>query len=428
MQWGTVDRQIARRPAWRRWGVVAIGGIAGIGLLVALVAGASRSRLAVDSARISSSVVRQAEFLEYASFDATVEPAESVFLDLEEGGRVEKIYVEGGEPVKQGDPILRFSNATLQRTVIDSETQLLENLDALRTTQFNRAQNTLLLEDRRLELDQQLRELEKKYQRYENLSSRGGAVSVEQYESVRDELETLRERRRLLSERIRQEEKLSELQVANANRSIERLNRSLELLSSILGNLELRAPISGWLSTLDAEVGQSLSRGQRIGQVDVLDRFKLRLSVDQYYSARVRPGVAGQAILNSREWGVTVRKSYPEVRDGTFAADAEFVDETPPDMRRGQTVSVELRFGTAVQALLVSRGGFQQQAAAGWVYRLDVDGRRARRTPVRLGRQNPRDIEVLDGLRAGDRIVTSSYDAFGGVEELRFNPPLQGTP
>ncbi len=398
------------------------------GLLAAFVASASRSRLAVDSSRLSTSVVRKAEFLEYASFDATVEPATSVFLDLEEGGRVEKIYVEGGEPVKQGDPILRFSNATLQRTVIDSETQLLENLDALRTTQFNRAQNTLLLEDRRLELDQQLRELEKRYQRYETLSARGGAVSVEQYEAVRDELTTLRERRRLLEERISQEEKLSEQQVAHANRSIERLNRSLDLLGGILGNLELRAPISGWLSTLDAEVGQSLPRGQRIGQIDVLDRFKLRVRIDQYYSARVRQGTPGQAVLDDREWSVVVRKSYPEVRDGTFEADAEFEDAAPADLRRGQTITVELRFGTAAEALLVARGGFQQQAAAGWVYRVDADGKHARRTAVRLGRQNPRDIEVLEGLQPGDRVVTSSYDAFGGVEELRFNPPLQGSP
>jgi HlyD family secretion protein len=426
---GAMDKFIEKRGWSRtRWAVLAAAVLAGIALTWQGLSRSGSSRLSVDGARLTTAVVRQGEFLEYYPFDGSVEPATSVYLDIEEGGRVDEILVEGGQHVEKGDLILRFSNASLQRTAIDTETQLLENLDMQRNTQFNRAQSNLLLRETLLDLDHQIRELEKKYKRYDVLMTSGDSpLSAEQFETTRDQLQYLKDKRALLKERIRQEDILSAKQIAQAQQSIERLNMSMDLLSRIVKSLEVRAPISGFLSTIDAQVGQSIARGQRIGQIDLLDAFKVRVRIDQYYISRVEIGTPGHVSLDGRTWQVKVQKLYPEVKQNAFEADVVFADGTPPSLKRGQTLTIELSFGTPSQSLMVAKGGFYQQTSGRWVYLVSEDGRTARKTNVRLGRQNPRQVEVLEGLRAGDRIIASSYDAFNGVDELRFNEALKPT-
>jgi HlyD family secretion protein len=351
-----------------------------------------------------------------------------VYLDVEEGGRVDEILVEGGQHVERGDLLLRFSNATLQRTSIDTETQLLENLDIQRNTQFNRAQSGLLLKETLLDLDHQILDQQQKFRRYEALMNAGNAaISAEVFETTRTQLQYLKDKRALLAERIRQEEILSAKQIAQAQKSIERLNTSMDLLSHIVKSLEVRAPISGYLSTIDAEVGQNLPRGQRIGQIDLLDRFKVRVRIDQFYIARVAVGTPGRVNLEGKVWEVKVQKVYPEVKDNAFEADVVFDGATPESLKRGQTLTVELSFGTPAQTLTVAKGGFFQETAGRWVYLVARDGRTARRTVVRLGRQNPREVEVLEGLRKGDRIITSGYDSFNGVDELQFTEALKAS-
>jgi HlyD family secretion protein len=413
-----------RRWSWRRWALIA--------LAAALVGGAAWSllrhrgtRLVVDASRLTTAVVRRGEFLEYYPFDGTVEPATQVYLDVESGGRVEQIFVEAGQHVEKGDPILRFANTEFRRTAIDTETQLLYNLDIQRTTVFNSEQSSLLLQDALLDLDHQIEELQHKFQRYDALMKTASPpISVETFEITRDQLKYLKDKRALLAERIRQEEELSRQQLAQARHSIERLNTGLGLLSQIVDSLEVRAPTSGWLSSIDVKLGQNIPAGARIGQIDLLDRFKVHVQIDQYYINRVSVGTPGHITLDDRTWTVTVRKIYPEVTQNLFAADAEFVGPVPPDLKRGQTLTVELSFGSPSTSLTVANGGYYQQTAGQWVYLLAADGRSARRIPVHMGRQNPREVEVLAGLRAGDRIITSDYDAFNRVDELKFTTAM----
>jgi HlyD family secretion protein len=314
----------------------------------------------------------------------------------------------------------------LQRTSIDTETQLLENLDIQRNTQFNRAQSGLLLKETLLDLDHQILEQGQKFRRYEMLVRQGStAISAEVFETTRNQLQYLQDKRALLAQRIRQEQILSAKQIAQAQKSIERLNTSLELLAHIVKSLEVRAPISGYLSTIEAEVGQNLPRGQRIGQIDLPERFKVRARIDQFYISRVEVGTPGHVNLEGKAWDVKVRKVYPEVRDNAFEADVVFDGATPQSLKRGQTVTVELSFGTPEQTLTVSKGGFFQATSGRWVYLVARDGKSARRTVVRLGRQNPREVEVLEGLQEGDRIITSGYDGFNGVDELKFTAALE---
>jgi HlyD family secretion protein len=422
-----MDKKIEKKDRSLRRQVV-IGALAVLGVLVAwqVLSRAGSSRLAVDPTRITTGIVQRALFREFYPSDGTVQPATSVYLDVEEGGRVDEILVEGGQHVEKGELILRFSNATLQRNSIDTETQLLENLDIQRNTQFNRAQSGLLLKETLLDLDHQIIDQQQKFRRYEALVKEGNAaISAEVFETTRNQLQYLKDKRALLAERIRQEEILSAKQVAQAQKSIERLNTSMDLLGHIVKSLEVRAPIAGYLSAIDAQVGQNVPRGQRIGQIDLLERFKVRVRIDQLYISRVEVGTPGRVSLDGMSWDVKVQKVYPEVRDNAFEADVVFEGTAPDSLRRGQTVTVELSFGTPAQTLTVAKGGFFQETAGRWVYLISRDGKTARRTVVRLGRQNPREVEVLEGLQKGDRIITSGYDVFNGVDELQFTKALK---
>ena len=379
-----------------------------------------KSRLKVDPSRMTFSKIGYGEFREYYPFDAKVEPVTSVYLDVEAGGRVDQIFAEGGKFVKKGDLILRFSNAQLQRSSIDTERGLLETLDIQRTTQFNRAQNKLNLRELLVDLDYQILKLEDKYRRYGKLGADSGVLSEEELKTVKDELEYKRNRRNLLEERIRQEDILSQTQVEQAKKSVDRLNRSLDLLTKTVESLDVRAPISGYLSSIEAEVGQNIPAGKRIGQIDLLDNLKLRAGIDQYYVAKVTVGTKGKFALEGNSYGVEVQKVYPEVKEDKFTVDMGFTGEVPPGIKRGQTVTVELNFSESGKSLVVSKGGFYNQTNGRWVYLVSEDHLFASRANIRPGRQNPRDVEVLEGLREGDWIITSGYDSFNEVDTLVF--------
>jgi HlyD family secretion protein len=419
------DRPLERR-FWTR------GRLATFGLAAALVAGvgyvwASSSggtRLRLDPTRMTTARVEHGEFREYYAFDGRVVPVTTVYLDVEEGGTVEEIFVEGGHPVAKGDLILRFSNANLRRTAIETEARLLENLDILRNTQFNRAQSNLMLRDSLLDIDHKILELQKRYDRYEPLVATSGEVSRELFETTSDELGYLRDKRELLLKRIDREEELSREQLRQTEDSIERVNKSQELLTRIVESLDVRAPISGFLSSIDAEIGQSVPRGKRIGQIDQLDAYKLRLSLDQFYLPRVDVGTPGKFELDGQEYAVEVARVYTEVVNDAVAVDVDFVDHPPQGLRRGQRLNVELSFGAPKQSLMAAKGGFAQ-AGGRWAYLVSADRRSARRTSIRLGQQNPQYVEVLEGLKDGDWIVTSNYDAFNSVDELTFTQPIE---
>jgi HlyD family secretion protein len=394
-----VDKPIEKKPRSKQQWVV-IGGLALAGLFVAwqVFSRSGTSRLRIDSTRITTGVVGQGTFREYYPFDGSVEPFTSVYLDIEEGGRVEKIYAEGGAHVEKGDLILRFSNAQAQRTSIETETRLLETLDTNRNTEFNSARASLLQQEALLDLDHEIIDVQAKFNRYDALmKTPDSPISKEQYETTRDQLDYLKHRRVLLKERMRQEEILSANQIAQAKKSIVRLNENMDLLNRIVQSLEVRAPISGYLSTIDAQVGQNINRGQRIGHVT----------------------------LDGRSWDVKVQKVYPEVKNSLFEADIVFDGPVPTSLKRGQTVTVELSFGAPSQTLIVSKGGYYQQTGGRWVYLVSKDGRTAHRTDVKLGRQNPRQVEVLEGLTDGDRIITSGYDSYNNADELKFSEAIQ---
>jgi HlyD family secretion protein len=422
-----MDRTIEKK-GWSigRWVITAGLGILAVLVVWQLVSRTGTSRLSVDPSRLTTAQVRSGVFLDYYPFDGTVQPATSVYLDVEEGGRVEQIVDDGGQHVEKGDLILRFSNASLERSTIQTESQLLYNLNQQRSTQHDRVQNVNLLKETLLDLDHQILDAQNKDRRYAMLMKDGddAAISQEEYETQHNQIKYLRDRRTLMAERIRQEDEASAREVAEAQKSIDSEMQSLKMLDEIKKSLEVRAPISGELSTIDAQVGQNIPAGQRIGQIDLLDKLKVTLSIDQFYISRVQVGTPGHVSLDGKTWDVKIQKIYPEVKQNAFTADAVFVGEAPASLKRGQTLTIELTFGAPSQTLMVSKGSFYQETSGRWVYLVSSDGRTARKTEVHLGRQNPLQVEVLDGLKVGDRIITSGYDTFNSVDELKFSDAI----
>jgi HlyD family secretion protein len=422
-----MDRTIEKK-GWSvsRWAITAGLGIFAVVVVWQLVSRTGTSRLSVDPSRLTTAQVRSGVFLDYYPFDGTVQPATSVYLDVEEGGRVEQIVDDGGQHVEKGDLILRFSNAALERSTIQTEGTLLYNLDVQRSTQHDRVQNVHLLKETLLDLDHDILDAQNKDRRYSMLMKEGdeAAISQEQYETQHNQIQYLRDKRALMAERIRQEDEASAKEIAEAQNAIDSELQSLKMLDQIKKSLEVRAPISGELSTIDAQVGQNIAAGQRIGQIDLLDKLKVNLSIDQFYISRVQVGTPGHVSLDGKTWDVKIQKIYPEVKQNAFSADAVFAGETPASLKRGQTLTIELTFGAPSQTLIVSKGSFYQETAGRWVYLLSKDGRTARKTEVHLGRQNPLQVEVLDGLKEGDRIITSGYDTFNGVDELQFTDSI----
>jgi HlyD family secretion protein len=425
---GTMDRKIEKKrmPLKR---LIPIIGICVVTIFLAyqVWSRSGETRLKVDPSRMTISKVIYDEFSENYPFEGTVEPVTSVYLDIEVGGRVEEIFVEGGQPIQKGDLILRFSNAGMQRTFINTENSLLENLDRQRNTQFQLAQSKLAHKETLLNLDYRILEMEKKYKRYQALKEET-VISEEQYEDVKDELRYMKDRRDLLEERIRQENLLSEKQLEQANKSIERLNISLDLLAKAVESLDFRAPISGHLSSIDAEIGWNINPGTRIGQIDLLDNFKIRAGIEQYYLSRVAVGTKGRFSLDGAEYEVEVKKIDPEVTPGGVCyVDMVFLGEPPKGIKRGQRLTIELSFSESEERLQVKKGGFYQQTGGRWVYLISEDGKSAYRADIRVGRENPRSLEVLEGLKEGDWIITSGYDTFKEADTLIFKEPLDLT-
>jgi len=422
-----MDRPIEPKKWTPRRLIVVLGaGLACLGCVAVLIANSGSSQLSVAAERVGITAVSRRAFQEYVPINGNVQPRASVFLDLEEGGIVAKIYLESGNAVAQGDLILSFSNSAAQKQNIEAETRLIDNLNQLRNSKLTLTQSNLILKDQLLDLEYKISELERTFQRFEQLTKAPNAqLSREQFEAVRDQIAYLKEKRTLLIERIRRESELQEQQNTQIDASMRRVNRNLEILARIIDSLEVRAPISGYLSSLNAEIGQSFQRGQRIGQIDRLDTFKVRAGIDQFYVSKVVPGQRGKFEFAGRTYEVAVTKVYPEVVNDVFQADLMFVGGPPDGIKRGQTLQIDLSLGEARTSLVVAKGGFYRHTNGRWIYRVAEDGRSARRVDIVVGRQNPQFVEVLEGLAAGDRVIISSYDSYNDVDELTFSDPIE---
>ena len=418
-----MDEVIERRK-WPLKKVVIIFGVLCLLLLIYVVISNSSTAQNYDSSRINVSTVEENSFSEYIPIVGSVMPQTTVYLDLQEGGIIDEIYIPGGTKVNKGDIILQLSNASAQKSHVDSESQTLRTLNSLRTQKINLTQQYLRSKEGLLDLNKELLDAKRQFKRLSKLHSRQAGVTEEEYERARDNVEYLTEKIVLQEERILQESILRQQQEQQIDDSIKRSDRSLDILSNIMKSLQVRAPIDGYLSSMDIEIGQSFSRGERIGQVDQLDNFTVRASVDQYYISRVKQGQMGKFDFNGKTNEIVVSKIYPEVTNNQFLVDMDFSGAFPDGIKRGQTLHIDLSLGNASTTKTLKKGGFYRHTNGRWAYKLSEDGMRATKINIVSGRQNPQNFEILEGLEIGDRIITSSYDDFNDADELKFKEPL----
>jgi len=360
----------------------------------------------LDGQRIRTAKVVTGVYEDYIPLRANVEPERTVYLDAIDGGRVEAILVEEGSFVEEGQELIELSNTVS------------EQLNNLRNTQLAIEQNRLKLKSDLIEIDYQVTRLQRLVNRYEELED-NQFISKNEYEDSRDELLYWQSRRGVTRESQAQDEKIRLAQIAQLNNSVEQLERNLGLARANLDNLLIRAPRSGHLTSMNVEIGESKSRGERLGQIDDVDRFKATSLVNEFYLGRVRNGQLAQLEVDGRNYDLEISKIYPEVQASQFEVDLRFIGEAPANIRRGQTLQLRLVLGdTSKQATLLTNGPFFNDTGGAWVFVLGPEGKVATRRPVQLGRRNPNTIEVEGGLIPGDEVIISSYANFIEVDRL----------
>lgn len=416
-----MDRKLEKKK-WppKKIAGIASGTLLGLFIIYQIAFSDSSSRLKVSTERLVVSMVKRGEFQEFIPVIGTVIPIKTIYLDAIEGGSVEHLFLEAGSYVEQGDPILRLANTNLLLDIMYREAELFQQSNNLRNTRLAMEENRLALKAQLIELDYRIKQSRRDYNTQKELADKS-LIAQQQFEAAEDEYNYLLATRELTLESHKQDSIFREVQLTQLEESLVRMEANLEVVKQNLDNLTIKAPVSGQLTSLNAEIGESKTRGERLGQIDVLDGFKLRVDIDEYYISRVSIGQQGTFTFAGKEYMLQVSKVYPEVINGRFEVDMEFTGEEPEGIRRGQSQHIRLELGDPAEALLLARGGFFQKTGGQWVYLLDESGNLAVKQPIRLGRQNTDVFEVLEGLKPGDQVITSSYDTFGDIDKLVLN-------
>jgi HlyD family secretion protein len=417
-QQSAMDRHLEKKK-WPPKRIITYG-VAGILIFIViynLLFGDSSSKLNIDAEKITISAVTKGPFKEYIPVTGNVIPIKTVYLDAMEGGRVEKIFLEAGTMVNAGDNILELGNTNLLLDIMFREAEFFEQSNNLRNTRLAMEQNRLHLRSQLIDLDYQIKSLKRDFDRSQELLEKK-LISTREYERIEDEYEYSIKRKNLAIESYKQDSLFRKIQIQQLELSLARMEKNLALVKTKLENLTLKAPISGHLTALNAEIGESKKPGERLGQVDVLEGFKVRAGIDEYHLSRIHRGLLGEFDFAGNNYSLIAEKVYPEIRDGRFDVDLIFAETEPEGIRRGQTLHIRLELGNLSQAILLPRGGFYQKTGGQWVYVVDIDGQIAEKRNIRLGMQNPQMFEVLEGLKPGEMVITSSYESFGDNDKL----------
>ncbi|GJM13855.1 MAG: ABC transporter permease [Pseudohongiella sp.] len=416
-----MDRVIEQKklPAWK-WALIAVALLISAWFVYGLLADASIRTYRVPAEQLIVSQVEFGAFEDSIPIRGTIQPLNSVFLDAVNGGAVEEVFAEEGSFVEAGQPLLQLSNTNLRLSAAQNDTNITEQLNLLNNITDGFETTKLSTERQIIDTEYRIKVLERQKARHEQLAE-DGLVSVEQYEAIVDELEY--QSKVLANHEARQqlENRIRETRLIQIETQVEKLEENLQVSQSSFESLLVRAPIAGQLTSLPVEIGESKQAGQRLGQIDVVDQFKVVAQIDEFYVSRVFADQVATFPLLGREYSTRLLKVYPEITDGTFEVDLLFDGQTPSDIRRGQSLQMELTLGSPVDSLLLPIGGFIQETGGNWVFVVDADGSYATRRDIRIGRRNNRYVEVLDGLQQGDRVITSSYRQMDDMERVQLS-------
>lgn len=417
-----MDRVIQRK----KWNSKRIATIAGVVAIAGLIAGSlyftsGKSRLNVDTERITISEIKKGSFQEFIPVNGIVLPLTTIYLDATEGGRVEEKFVEDGAMMKKGQPILRLSNTDLELGLVTQQTNVYNLLTQMQISRNAAQQNTVNKLNQMTDVESLLKEAERVYNLDKHLYE-NKAIGLQEFKQAENNYNYYKQKKNLTKQILQQDSSSNQQQLTQARQSYEGSQNALNVMRKKVGDLIVRAPVDGQLTSLDAEIGQNKNKGERLGQLDVTSGFKVRADIDEHYISRIFPGLTGDFTLSDKTYKLKIKKVYTQVTNGRFQVDMEFVGEVPQGIRRGQTLQIRLALGDETQAILLAKGGFFQQTGGNWIFKVADNGNVAYKVDIQLGRQNPDYYEVLQGLKPGDKVVTSSYENYGNMQELVLKP------
>lgn len=407
------DKRLIKPKHWKIIGIVVL--VLSTSLFLATRTTLSTYKTNADKVQIAE--VFEGSFDDYIKINGRVEPISTIYLDAVEGGRVEEIYITEGNLVKKGDVILKLSNNQLNLSILNSEAQLAEKANFLREVMLNMEQQKLHTEQELINLEFELKQKKRNYERNKALFAQGH-IAKEDFLVSEDSYQLSKRLFDLTKQKKVQDSVFRKIQVEQMEQNLENMKKNLEFVHQRLENLNVKVPVDGQLGLLNAEIGQSVAQGQRIGQINVLTSYKIACNIDEHYIDRVQTGLLAKHERDGTGYLLRIKKVYPEVRDGRFRIDLVFADKMPEKIRTGQTYHANLQLGEAEQRIQVARGGFFTSTGGQWAYVLDKTGGFALKRNIRIGRQNPQYFEVLEGLYPGEKVIVSGYEVFGDNERV----------
>jgi len=397
----------------------------GVGVLVVCVLSfqaffrTNVSTLNVDIEKLTVEQVNEGIFHDYITVTGNVEPIATIFLDAREGGRVEEKVMEEGEILKKGDIILRLSNPDLNLSILNSESQLAEKSNFLRNTMVTMEQERLQIKRELLNLEYDIVRKKRKYDHNKSFYA-DDLISRDEFLASEEDYQFAKRSFELYIERQKQDSIYRSIQIKQMEDNLHNMELNLKLVRQRQDNLNVVAPIDGQLTVLDAEIGQLIPKGGRIGQMHMLTSFKVVAEIDEHYIDKVKVGLMAILERQDQEYQLKIRKVLPDVRDGRFSVEMVFVGEMPENMRTGQTYYTRLQLGSPQKSLLLPRGNFYQKTGGQWIFVLSEDGKSAEKRFIKIGRQNPKYYELLEGISPGEKVIVSGYDGFGDNEKLEW--------
>jgi HlyD family secretion protein len=412
---------ILKKKKWTTKKIATIAGAVIISLLIIYsYTSIGKNTAAVMKDRITIAAVLNDSFQEFIPVNGIVSPITTIYLDIAEGGRVEEKYAEDGALLKKGDPILKLANTDLELNLVNQQTNVYNLLTQMQISHNATQQNTITRLNQMAEVENAWQEASRIHQLNKQLYEQK-AIGSQEFEQSKINYDYQVKRKKLTEQIINQDSISRKQETEQTKQSYSRTQEALRVMQQKVGDLVVRAPVDGQLTSLDAEFGQNKNKGERIGQIDVLSGFKVRADIDEHYSSRIFVGLTGEFVMNGVTYKMRIKKIFTQITNGRFMVDMEFVGAICQDLRRGQTLQVRLALGDETKAILLPRGGFYQQTGGNWIFKLSDDGKTAYRVDIQLGRQNPEYYEVLQGLKQGDKVITSNYDNYLDKQELKLN-------
>lgn len=398
--------------------------LAGGALLLLLICwavfGNHASTLKIEAGRITVGDVTARDFNDFVRVNGQVQPITVVQLSPQEGGIVQQMVVEEGAHVRKGDVIVRLSNSALDLQILDAEAQLAEKQNFLRNTQVAMEQDKLNNRLEKAQLDVDIARSRRSYEQHRKLYEED-LIAREEYLKAQEDYRLATQKYALIVERLRQDSISRTIQMSEMESSLANMRRNIRLVHERKAHLDIRSQIDGELGMLDVVLGQNVSAGMKIGQINDLSDYKVEAMIDEHYIDRVKPGLSATFERQGSDFALTVRKVYPEVRDGKFRTDMVFSGDRPDNIRSGQTYYINLELGRPTESVVIPRGTFFQSTGGNWIFVLDKDGKKAYRRNIKIGRQNPQYYEVLEGLEPGERVIVSSYESYGDNQVLALD-------